>query len=178
MSIDLVNMTYINLVWTTAGCVITLGGLLSILHSKDKAEGDNKTEFSRLEGIGSRQLALTNSDTEEKVNQFKDELDTRKYKYTPPTEALEEEEVIQNSNLSLNNITYKRPKIAVKETVEEDTHTVDKVEETNEKLSKQDLIIKLYNDGLSSMEIAKQEGLGVVEVNMIIALYKRDRGNE
>ena len=37
-----------------------------------------------------------------------------------------------------------------------------------------DMILKLYEQGLSKVEIAKQLGRGLGEVNLVIELYKGD----
>ena len=58
--------------------------------------------------------------------------------------------------------------------IQEPEQKTEKPETTDAKGMSNDMILKLYEQGLSKVEIAKQLGRGLGEVNLVIELYKGD----
>ena len=58
--------------------------------------------------------------------------------------------------------------------IQEPEHKTEKPETADAQGMSNDMILKLYEQGLSKVEIAKQLGRGLGEVNLVIELYKGD----
>ena len=58
--------------------------------------------------------------------------------------------------------------------IQEPEQKTEKPETADAQGMSNDMILKLYEQGLSKVEIAKQLGRGLGEVNLVIELYKRD----
>ena len=58
--------------------------------------------------------------------------------------------------------------------IQEPEQKTEKPETADAQGMSNDMILKLYEQGLSKVEIAKQLGRGLGEVNLVIELYKGD----
>lgn len=151
MTLNLENITYINLIWTSFGFAIVIGGVFALISNKGKDEMDYG---------------------------FSEELQDKKdsIKYVKSTEDFSTNDNNEENN-SLNNITYSRPIMHNK--FEEDSidAKINNFIEEDDELDKVTKIKDMCSSGFDDNTIAKKLGIGIGEVQLVTSLYKiKSRG--
>ena len=78
-----------------------------------------------------------------------------------------------NDNNAISKKDKREEKLAIElETMEEEVMTEDSEEEVKSLDANKDIILEMHKSGLSILEIAKNLGLGVGEVKLIVDLYQ------